>query len=92
MHTPLTTLAHVPPGGTGSIVGEKELPPPGVSAFSVAEGEAELDDVDDVVDGASFSVVGLQAVSVPTATSAVPPATSAIRRLRRPESMISPFR
>ena len=77
------------------MVGENEFPPPGTIAFSVADGVAELelgaDVVDDVVEGASFSVVGLQAVSVPMATSAVPPATSAIRRLRRPESMTCPF-
>jgi hypothetical protein len=43
-----------------------------------------------VVDGASFSLVGLHAVSVPMATNAVPPAAIAIRRLQRPVLMRCP--
>lgn len=95
MQTPLTTFVHTEPGGAGLMVGENELSPPGPTAFSVGEGVAELgagaEVVADVVDGASFSVDGLHAVSVPMATSAVPPATIAIRRVRRPEFMMCPF-
>ncbi len=97
MQTPLTIFVQTAPGGTGSTLGEKEFPPPGVRAFSVGDGATELDVgagadvVAVVVEGASFSVVGLHAVSVPMATSAVPPATIAIRRVRRPEFMMCPF-
>ena len=56
-----------------------------------ADGATELEVAADVVGGPSFSAVELHAVSVPMAPSAVPPATSAIRRPRRPESMLSPF-
>jgi hypothetical protein len=95
MHTPFSIFEQTAPGGVGSIVGEKELPPPGPTNFSVGEGTTELDAgaevVAEVVGGASFSVVGLHAVSVPAATNAVPPAMIAIRRVRRPELMVCPF-
>ncbi len=65
---------------------------PGPTAFSVGEGAAWLvDTVADVDDGASFSVEGLHAVRVLMATNAPPPATIAIRWLRRPEFMLYPF-
>jgi hypothetical protein len=99
MQTPFSIFVQTAPGGTGLTLGEKEFPPPGVRAFSVGEGAAELelgagagaDVVAVVVDGASFSLDGLHAVRVPMATNAAPPATIAIRRVRRSEFMMCPF-
>jgi len=66
-------------------VGLKEGFPPGVRAFSVGEGDAELvlGAGVDVVDGASFSLVGLHAVRLPITTRAAPAAAIAILRLKR---------
>jgi len=95
MQTPLTIFVQTAPGGVGLTLGEKEFPPPGASAFSVGDAVAELDAgaevVAGVVDGASFSVVGLHAVNMLMATSAVPPAMTDTRRVRRPEFMMCPF-
>jgi hypothetical protein len=43
-----------------------------------------------VVDGASFSLVGLHAVRLPITTKAAPPAAIAIRRLKRSVLMMCP--
>jgi hypothetical protein len=98
MQTPFSIFVQTAPGGTGLMVGEKELPgPAGAIAFSVGEAVAALelgagaDVVAVVVEGASFSLDGLQAVRVPTATNAAPPATIASRRVRRSEFMMCPF-
>lgn len=79
MHTPLTTSLQIAPGGVGFTVGEKELPSPGPTAFSVGETVGAEDPVVGavvgvlvfgVLVGASFSVVGLHPVSVPMVSSA----------------------
>jgi hypothetical protein len=67
--------------------GEKLLPPPGVMFFSVGEGAAD-DEVGVVVlDGAGVSLPLQPAVNAPIAMIALPPATSASRRAKRPEVM-----
>lgn len=60
-------------------VGENELAPPGLTAFSVgdADGAAEVDDGVVVVEGDSFALE-LHAVSAPMPTIATPPAKRAI--------------
>ena len=79
MQTPLTISLQTAPGPVGLMLGEKELPSPGLSAFSVGE-TAGVDDpvvgvvgavVEDVA-GASFSVVGLHPVIVPTVSRTAP--------------------
>ena len=79
-------------------VGENDSSPPGPTAFSVGDtaGADELageladgvaDDVE-LVAGASFSVVGLQAVSAPMAARAAVPVAIVMRRVQR--SMVRP--
>ena len=88
MQTPSTSCLHTEPGAVGSIVGENELPPPGPTAFAVGvtAGADELDgaagDVE-LVAGASFSLVGLQAVNAPIAARAAVPEAIAMRRFQR---------
>jgi hypothetical protein len=79
-------------GGGALTGGEKLLPPVGLMLFSVGDGET--DDVVDVVvvvvlDGAGDSLLLQPAVSAPMTTIALPPATSASRRAKRPDFMIS---
>lgn len=69
--------------------GEKLFGPPGVMFFSVGGGAADDVVVVVVLDGVGDSVLLQPAVSAPIAMIAPPPATSARRRVRRPEIMIS---
>ena len=73
--------------GGATTVGEKLLAPPGVTFFSVGDGVADDVVVVVVLDGAGFSLL-LQPVSAPIAMIALPPATSASRRAKRPEFII----
>jgi hypothetical protein len=68
-------------------VGEKLFAPPGVRFFSVGVGATE-DVVVVVVDGLGSSLVPQPAVSAAIATIALPPATKASRRAKRPEFML----
>ena len=83
MHTPLTMLVQLPPGCGAWTVGEKELSPPGVSAFSVGDTIDEVVD-DGVVVVEGSSLVLLQPDRVPMTTSAVAPPANAIRLITRP--------
>jgi len=92
MQTPLTTCLQTGPGGMGLTVGLNELFGPGPMAFSVGDGDAELElgAGVEVVDGASFSFVELHALNVLMATRAAPPAAIAIRRRKRSLLMMCP--
>ena len=68
--------------------GEKLFGPPGVMFFSVGEGATEDVVVVVVVDGVGSSLVLQPAVSAPMAMIALPPATNASRRAKRPEFML----
>ena len=65
--------------------GVKLLPPVGFTCFSV--GETDVVVVVVVLDGAGASLPPQPAVNAPMAMIALPPATSASRRARRPEVM-----
>ncbi len=91
-------LLQLPPGWVGLIEGEKELPPPGDSAFSVPETVGGADDVVDgaeVVDDGVVVVVGSSlvllhpAVSVPIVTIAAAAPASASRLIIDTLRMIS---
>lgn len=75
------------------IVGENELFPPGLTAFSVGETGAVLDAdgavvAGVVVVGSSVVLVEQPAVSVPITTRDAPPATSARRRASCEDFMV----
>jgi hypothetical protein len=89
MHTPLTTLLQLAPGGVGSMVGENELFPPGVSAFCVSDTVADVVDVGVVVGAGPSSELLQPAVSAPITTRAVVPPASASRRIMRTLLMTS---
>ncbi len=73
------------------IVGENELLPPGLTAFSVGDGAGALDDVGVVVVVGDSLAFELQpAVSAPIPTIAAPPAIRAIWRVNRPDFMTCP--
>lgn len=75
--------------GWWSTVGEKELGPPGLTAFSVGVAEGDDEGVV-VVEGASCSLLVQPDVRAPIPTIATPPAKTAIRRVKRPELMTCP--
>ena len=58
-------------------VGENEFAPPGLTAFSVGDTDADVDEGVVVVEGDSFAFE-LHAVSAPMPTIAAPPAKRAI--------------
>lgn len=80
-------LVQVGPGWWAT-VGENELGPPGVTAFSV--GVDTGDDGVVVVDGASCSLLVQPDVRAPIPIIATPPAKTAIRRVKRSELMACP--
>jgi hypothetical protein len=90
----LTIVLQLAPGGVGLIVGENELFPPGLTAFSVGETGAVLDADGAVVAGvvvvvgSSLVLVEQPAVSVPITTREAPPATSARRRASCEDFMV----
>ncbi|MFN8042414.1 MAG: hypothetical protein U0S13_03570 [Mycobacterium sp.] len=70
------------PGGAGLTVGENELAPPGLTAFSVGDAVGATDDVGVVVvDGDSLAFELQPAVTAPIPTIAAPPARRAIWRV-----------
>jgi hypothetical protein len=81
------------PGGAGCTVGVNDGPPD-ITAFSVGEAAGDVEVPTDgavvVLDGASFSLVGLHAVNVLIAINAAPPAAIAIRRPSGAVIMVCP--
>lgn len=67
--------------------GEKLLPAVGLMLFSVGDGATVDDVVGVVLDGLGDSLL-LHAVSAPMAMIALPPATSASRRVKRSDFII----
>jgi hypothetical protein len=77
-------------GAAGAFTdGEKLLPPPGVMFFSVGDGAAgDVVVVVVVLDGLGDSLPPQPADNAAIATIALPPATSASRRVKRSDFMI----
>ena len=92
MQTLLTMLEHIAGAGDAPTVGENELGPPGLMAFSVGDGAGELVEAGVVVVDGDSLVLELQpADSAVIPTIAAPPAKTATCRAKRPDLIACPI-
>lgn len=86
---PLRWVPGSPVGAGGAFTGgEKLFGPPGVMLFSVGDGATDDVVVVVVLDGLGDSLPPQPAVNVAMAMTALPPATKASRRPKRPDFMM----